>query len=74
MRKEKIGHARGVDGRGRAGARGSPRHDGDVTGRRGWWKKKKDGQLRRKRGRDCAMSERRKIWRWASEAQAAEKV
>jgi hypothetical protein len=74
MRKEKIEHARGADGRGRAGARGRPRHDGDVTGWQGWCKRKRGGRLRGKRGRDYAMSERRKIGRWASGAQAAEKV
>jgi hypothetical protein len=74
MRKEKRGRARGTDDRGRAGARGRPRHDGDVTERRGQWKRKRDRRLRGKRGRDCAMSERRKIGRWALEAQAAEKI
>jgi hypothetical protein len=43
MRKEKIEHARGADGRSRAGARGRPRHDGDVTGRQGWGKRKGAG-------------------------------
>jgi hypothetical protein len=74
MRKEKRGHARSTDDHGRAGARGRPRHDGDATGRRGWWKRKRDGRLRGKRERDCAMSGRRKIGRWASGARAAEKV
>jgi hypothetical protein len=73
MRKEKRGHVRGTDDRGRAGARGRPRHDGDATGWRGQWKRKRDGRLRGKRGRDCAISERRKIGRWASGAQAVER-
>jgi hypothetical protein len=63
MRKEKRGHARGTDDRGRASARGQPRHDGDVTGWRGQLKRKRDGRLRGKRGRDCAMSEWWKIGR-----------
>jgi hypothetical protein len=74
MRKEKRGHARGTDDRGRAGAGGRPRHDGDAIGQRSRWKRKRDGWLRGKRGRDCAMSGRRKIGRWASGARAAEKV
>jgi hypothetical protein len=72
MRKEKREHARGIDDHGRAGARGRPRHDGDATGQRGQWKRKRDGRLHGKRGRDCVMSEWRKIGRWASGAQAAE--
>jgi hypothetical protein len=60
MRKEKRGQARGTDDCGRAGARGRPRHDGDATGRRGWWKRKRDGRLRGKRGlRDVGTSENR---------------
>jgi hypothetical protein len=73
MRKEKRGHPRGTDDRGWAGARGRPRHDGDATGWWGQWKRKRDGRLRGKRGRDCVMSERWKIGRWASGAQAAER-
>jgi hypothetical protein len=74
MRKEKKGHARGTDDRGWAGACGRPRHDGDAMGRRGQWKRKRDGWLRRKRGRDCAMSGWWKIGRFASGARAVEKV
>jgi hypothetical protein len=74
MRKEKSRHARGTNDRGWASACGRPRHDGDVTGWRGQWKRKRDGRLRGKRGRDCAMLERWKIGRWASGAQVAEKV
>jgi hypothetical protein len=43
MRKEKRGHARGTDDRGRAGARGRPRYDVDATGWRGQWKRKRMG-------------------------------
>jgi hypothetical protein len=72
MRKEKRGHAPGTNYCGRVGARGRPRHNGDATGWRGQLKRKRDGRLRGKRGRDCTMSERRKIGRWALGAQAAE--
>jgi hypothetical protein len=66
MRKEKRGHARGTDDRGR------PRHDGDATGRRDRWKRKRDGRLRGNRGlHDVGMAENRG---WASGARAAEKV
>jgi hypothetical protein len=49
MRKEKRGHARGTDDRGRVGARGRLRHDGDATGWQGRWKRKRDGRLHGKR-------------------------
>jgi hypothetical protein len=72
MRKEKRGHARGTDDRGRAGARGRPRHDGDATGWWGRWKRKRDRRLRGKRGlRDVGTVENRG---WASGARAAEKI
>jgi hypothetical protein len=50
MRKEKRGHVRGTDDRGRAGACGRLRHDGDAMGQRGQWKSKRDGRLYGKRG------------------------
>jgi hypothetical protein len=76
MRKAKRGRARGTDDRGRAGARGRPRHNDDATGWWGRWKRKRkrDGRLRGKRGRDCAMSGWWKIGRRFSGARAAEKV
>jgi hypothetical protein len=62
MRKEKRGHTCGIDDRGRAGARGRPRHDGDATGRRGRWKRKRDERLHGKRGlRDVWMVENRGV-------------
>jgi hypothetical protein len=62
MRKEKRGHARGTDDRSRAGARGRPRHDGDATGCRGRWKRKRDGRLRGKRRlRDVGTAENRGV-------------
>jgi hypothetical protein len=62
MRKEKRGHACGTGDRGRAGARGRPRHDGDAIGRWGWWKRKRDGRLHGKRGlRDVGTAENRGV-------------
>jgi hypothetical protein len=62
MRKEKRGHAHGTDDRGRARARGRPRYDGDATGWRGRWKRKRDGRLREKRGlRDVGTAENRGV-------------
>jgi hypothetical protein len=49
MRKEKRGHARGTDDRGWASARGRPQYDGDATGWRGRWQRKRDGRLHRKK-------------------------
>jgi hypothetical protein len=61
MRKEKRGHARGTDDRGRAGTRGRP-HDGDATGRRGQWKRKRYGWLCGKRGlRDVGTAENQRV-------------
>jgi hypothetical protein len=68
MRKENRGHARGTDDRGRAGARGRPRHDSAAMGRRGRWKRKRDGRLRGKRGlRDVGMAENRGGGLWELE-------
>jgi hypothetical protein len=62
MRKEKGGHTRGTDNRGQSGERGRPRHDGDATGRRGRWKRKRDGRLHGKRGlRDVGSTEKRGV-------------
>jgi hypothetical protein len=49
---------RGTDDRGRASVRGRLRHDGDATGWRGRWNRKRDERLHGKRGlRDVGMAE-----------------
>jgi hypothetical protein len=62
MRKEKRGHARSIHDRGRASARGRPRHDVDAMGWWGRWKRKRDGRLHGKRGlRDVGTAENRGV-------------